>query len=64
MKSGAGKGARSPIKEPQPACLAPRGTTGPHDLGQEVKYFVIPACLAYVYKNNKPEITARKDTDD
>lgn len=46
MESGAGKGAGSPIEEPHPACLAPRRTTRLFDLGQEVKYFVIPACLA------------------
>lgn len=63
MESGAGKRARSSIKGPHPACLA-SSTTRLLDLGQEVKYFVIPVCLAYVYKSNKLEITTRKDSDD
>lgn len=34
------------VKELRPAGLASRHTTRLLDLGQEVKYFVIPACLA------------------
>lgn len=41
--------------------LHSRGTTRLLDLGQEVKYVVIRACLEQLYGNSGIKITTRKD---